>query len=52
MVGYTPGQVILGAIRNKPAQVMGSKPVSNASPWSRFQFLPPGSPGSPHNDER
>lgn len=53
MVGYTPGQVILGAVRNKAAQAVGSKPGGNASPWSRFQLLPPGSAlSSPHNDER
>lgn len=34
--------VVLGSIRKKVVQAMGSKRVSSAPPWRLHQLLPPG----------
>lgn len=41
--GATPGQVVLGYIRNQVEQPSERKAVSNIPPWPLIEFLPPGS---------
>lgn len=41
-VGPTPGKVVLGSIGKEVEQALGSKPVSDISPWPLPQSMPPG----------
>ena len=41
--GAIPRLVVLSFIRNRAEQTLGSKPVSNISPWLLYQFLLPSS---------
>ena len=42
--GAIPGLVVLGSIRKKAAQAMGSKLVSSCTPHGLHPLLPPGLP--------